>query len=77
MTQFLLNSDVEDFPSSNSVLRDHLVLHFKCIAAVAEWLRRSVLNHARSTRVGSNPIVGATNYKPTVNSAVHPSEVGK
>ena len=34
---------------------------------VAEWLRRSV----------SNPVVGTTNHKPTVNSAVHPSEVGK
>ena len=44
---------------------------------VAEWLRRSVSNHARSTRVGSNPVVGTTNHKPTVNSAVHPFEVGK
>ena len=44
---------------------------------VTEWLRRSVSNHTKSTRVGSNPVVGTTNYKPTVNSAVHPSEVGK
>ena len=44
---------------------------------MAEWLRRSVSNHARSTCVGSNPVVGATNHKPTVNSGVHPSEVGK
>ena len=43
---------------------------------VAEWLRRSVSNHARSTRVGSNPVVGTTTHKPKVNSAVHPSEVG-
>ena len=27
--------------------------------------------------MGSNPVVGTTNHKPTVNSAVHPSEVGK
>ena len=33
---------------------------------MAEWLRRRVSNHARST-----------NHRPTVNSAVHPSEVGK
>ena len=44
---------------------------------VAEWLRRSVSNHARSTRVGSKPVVGAINLKPIVNSAVHPSVVGK
>ena len=44
---------------------------------VAEWLRRGVSNHVRSTRVGSNPVVGTTNHKPTVNSAVHPSEVDK
>ena len=44
---------------------------------VAEWLMRSVSNHARSTRVGSNPVVGTTNHKPTVNSTVHPSKVGK
>ena len=44
---------------------------------VAEWLRRSVSNHARFARVGSNPVVGTTNHNPTANSAVHPSEVGK
>ena len=27
--------------------------------------------------VGSNPVFGITKHKPTVNSAVHPSEVGK
>ena len=27
--------------------------------------------------MGSNPLVGITNHKPTVNSAVHPSEVGE
>ena len=49
----------------------------KFSGVVAEWLRRSVANHARSTRVGSNPVVGATSQKPTFNSAVHASEVGK
>ena len=44
---------------------------------VVKWLRRSVSDHARSTRVGSNPVVGTINHKRTVNSAVHPSEVGK
>ena len=44
---------------------------------VAEWLRHSVLNLVVSTRVGSNPVFGTTNRKPTVNSAFHPSEVGK
>ena len=29
------------------------------------------------TRVGSNPVVGTTNHKPTVKSAVHHSEAGK
>ena len=43
----------------------------------SEWLRRSVSNHARFSRVGSNPVIGTTNDKPTANSAVHPSEVGK
>ena len=27
--------------------------------------------------MGSNLVVGTTNHKPTVNSAVHPSEVGQ
>ena len=27
--------------------------------------------------MGSNPVVETTNHKPTVNSAVHPYEVGK
>ena len=46
-------------------------------SSVAEWLRRNVSKLVRSTRVGSNPVVGNNNHKPTVNSAVHPSEVGK
>ena len=29
-----------------------------------------------STHVGSNPVVGTISKKPTVNSAVHPFEVG-
>ena len=44
---------------------------------VAEWLRRSVSNHTRSIRVGSNPVVGITSHMPTVNSAFHRSEVDK
>ena len=44
---------------------------------MAEWLRPSLSNHVRSPCVGSNPVVGTTNHKPTVNSAVHPSDVGK
>ena len=30
-----------------------------------------------ATRVGSNPVFGTTDHKPTVKSAVHPSEVGQ
>ena len=52
-------------------------LSLQLSGGVAEWLRRSVSNHVRSTRMGSNPVVGTTNHKPTVNSVVHPSEVGK
>ena len=48
-----------------------------CLGGVAVWLRRSVSNHARFSCVSSNPVIGTTNHKPTVNSAVHPSEVGK
>ena len=56
----------------------HLKVSFRTNhGGVAEWLRCSVSKHARSTRVGSNPFFGTTNHKPTVNSAVHPSEVGK
>ena len=44
---------------------------------VVGLLRRSVLNLVRSTRVGSNLVVGTIYHNPTVNSAVHPSEVGK
>ena len=55
-------------------------LHYPCTVysgGVAEWLRRRVSNHARSTRVGSNPVVGTTNHKPTVNSAVYPWSVNE
>ena len=45
--------------------------------SVAEWLGRSVSNLMRSPCVCSNPIVGITDHKPTVNTAFHPSEVGK
>ena len=31
------------------------------IGGVVEWLRHSVSNHARSARVGSNPVVGTIN----------------
>ena len=34
--------------------------------------RRSVSKLVRSNRLGSNPVVGTTNHKPTANSAVHP-----
>ena len=44
---------------------------------MVKWLWRSVSNFAKSTRVGSNPVVGTTNHESTVNSAVHPSEVDK
>ena len=40
-------------------------------------VKGSVSNLVRSTRVGSNPVVGTTDHKPTANSAVHPSDVGK
>ena len=44
---------------------------------VAEWLRCDVSDLVRSPCVCSIPVVGITNHKPTVNAAVHPSEVGK
>ena len=44
---------------------------------VAEWLTRRVSSFVRSSSVGSNPVPGTTTHKPTVNAAVHPSEVGK
>ena len=47
----------------------------QCFTVV--WLRRSISPLVRSTRVGSDLVVETTNHKPTVNSAVHPSEVGK
>ena len=53
------------------------VVAYERNSGVAEWLRHSVSNIVRSTRVGSNPVVGTTNHKPTVNSVVHPSAVGK
>ena len=51
------------------------LLSFAVSGGVAEWLRRSVSKHARYTRVGSSPVIGTTNHKLTVNSAVHPPEV--
>ena len=44
---------------------------------MAEWLRRSLAKHVGFSVLGSNPVVGATNHKPTANQAVHPSEVGR
>ena len=44
---------------------------------MADWLIRTVSNLGRSTRVGSSPVVGTMNHKPTSNSALHSSEVGK
>ena len=41
-------------------------------------LRRSVLNRMLFVLlVGSNSVAGATNQKQAVDSAVHPSDVGK
>ena len=37
--------------------KDDMRSVMKFLRDVAEWLRRSVSNHARSTRVGSNPVV--------------------
>ena len=50
---------------------------FKYRGGVAEWLRHSVSNLVGSTRVDSIPVADTTNHKPSANSAVHPSEVGK
>ena len=47
---------------------------FNCMA---DWLRHSVSNLARSTRLGSNPVVGTAKHKPSANSSVHPSEPSK
>ena len=44
---------------------------------VAEWLRRSVSNIVGLSAWVRIQIVGTTKNKPTANSAVHPSEVGK
>ena len=46
-------------------------------AGVAEWLRQSVSNIVRSNPVGLNPVIRITSQKPAVNSAVHPSDIGK
>ena len=62
-----------DHPVKENVSTLLLLLY----GGVAEWLRCSVSNHVRSIRVGLNPVFGTTNHKPTVNSAVHPPEVGK
>ena len=64
------------FPKYNS-LNENQSIGPSRHGGAAEWLRRHVSNHARSTRVGSNPVVGTISHKLTVNSAVHPSEVGK
>ena len=68
-------SKLLSFQHAFAVFGNEILRHIT--GGVAEWLRRRVSNHARSTRVGSNPVVGATNHNPPVNSAVHPSEVGK
>ena len=41
------------------------------------WLMHSFSNLVELSRVVSNIVVGTTNHKPTVSSAVHFSEVGK
>ena len=56
---------------------ESIAYHVKSQGGVAEWLRHSVTNHARSARVGSDLVVGTTNHKLTVNSAAHPPEVGE
>ena len=44
---------------------------------LADWLRHSDSNLVEFTRVGSNPVAGTTNHKPTADSELHPSEVSK
>ena len=44
---------------------------------VAEWLRRSVANLVNLLSLVRAPPSEPFPHKPTVNSAVHPSEVGK
>ena len=44
---------------------------------MAEWLRCSVSSHARSIGMGSNPVPGTFNHKPTANLAIRPSKVGE
>ena len=41
---------------------------------VIEWLRHSISNLVRSTCVGSNPVIGITNHRPTANTAGRLSE---
>ena len=60
-----------------ALIRVCFQVHEEACGGVVEWLRRSVSNLVGSACVGSNPIVGATNHKPTAYSAVHPSEAGK
>ena len=43
----------------------------------AEWLWRNMSNLVGSTRSGTIPVAYTANDKPTANSAVHPSEVGR
>ena len=40
-------------------------------------LKVEILNLMESISMGLNPAVGITNYKPTANAAVHPSEFSK
>ena len=44
---------------------------------VAEWLRRSVSNHVRSTRVGSNPVVGNTTSQQSTQLSIHPKSINE
>ena len=83
MTRY--HSNVRKQPIDEVLVRLHnimpqetkMTLNKKIGSCVAEWLRSIILNLARSTRVGSNPVVGNTNHQPAINSAAHPSEVSK
>ena len=52
------------FPSGRSNISP-LFRNVRESRRLAELLKRSVSNHARSTRVGSNPVVGTTSQQPT------------
>ena len=58
-------------------LSDPNFIFISCQLYMAVWPSGAVFRVVRSPCVGSNPVVGITNHKPAVNSAVHPSEVGK